>query len=146
MEDRVYQELNEKFEIMFNDRPNVLHDIKSVLREQFLGRNDVMFRYKDMDDVIESICNITDLRPIDLFSKSRKRHILEARQFAIFKIKEIFGTRYTLKEIGKKSGGRDHTTIIHAIQSCRNKLFSKDEYLTDILDRWEVFTRIKFCN
>jgi chromosomal replication initiation ATPase DnaA len=142
--DRTYAILTEKFNKLFSDRPNVLQDINSVLTETLLHRKDLM--YSNIDELIDSVCQVTDFTKEKLFSKSRKRHVLESRQFLIYKVKEIFGTRYTLKEIGKKVGNRDHTTIMHSLQSCRNKIYTKDEFVTDILIRWEQFTENKFAD
>jgi chromosomal replication initiator protein len=51
----------------------------------------------------------------DLKAKTRKRAIVQARQIAMYFAKEM--TRHSLKSIGLHFGGRDHSTVIHALQT-----------------------------
>ncbi len=59
-----------------------------------------------------------------LKAKTRKRQIVQARQIAMFFAKEM--TRHSLKSIGLHFGGRDHSTVIHAIQTV-NDLVTTDK-------------------
>ena len=58
-------------------------------------------------------------------AKTRKRDIVQARQIAMFFAKEM--TRHSLKSIGIHFGGRDHSTVIHALQTV-NDLVATDKY------------------
>ena len=58
-------------------------------------------------------------------AKTRKRAIVQARQIAMYFSKEM--TRHSLKTIGSYFGGRDHSTVIHALQTV-NDLISTDKY------------------
>jgi len=54
--------------------------------------------------------------PVDqLKDKTRKKEIVMARQIAMFFSKEY--TNLSLKSIGEHFGGRDHSTVIHAVQA-----------------------------
>lgn len=50
-----------------------------------------------------------------LRAKTRKQEIVQARQVAMFLAKEL--TNHSLKSIGLHFGGRDHSTVIHAVQA-----------------------------
>ncbi|MEO1449999.1 MAG: helix-turn-helix domain-containing protein, partial [Bacteroidota bacterium] len=71
-----------------------------------------------------------------LKAKTRKRAIVQARQIAMYFAKEM--TRHSLKSIGLHFGGRDHSTVIHALQTV-NDLIATDKYIkqnvTDIRKR-----------
>lgn len=54
---------------------------------------------------------------VDMISPRRTDNIVKPRQMAMYLSKE-FTTR-SLPEIGRKFGGRDHTTVIHAIRKIR---------------------------
>lgn len=56
----------------------------------------------------------------DLKSKSRKRELVTARQIAMFFAKKY--TNHSLKSIGHYFGGRDHSTVIHALQAVNDML------------------------
>ena len=55
-----------------------------------------------------------------LRDKTRKREVVLARQVAMFFAKEL--TTHSLKDIGGRFGGRDHSTVIHGIQSIENQM------------------------
>ncbi len=59
----------------------------------------------------------------DLKGKSRKKELVTARQVAMHLIKKY--TNHSLKSIGAYFGGRDHTTVIHAVQVI-DQLLDKD--------------------
>jgi chromosomal replication initiator protein len=49
----------------------------------------------------------------DLYSKTRKREVVMARQLSMYLIRKY--TAYSLVQIGDYFGGRDHSTVIHSI-------------------------------
>ena len=55
-----------------------------------------------------------------LIGKSRKRPIVDARQVAMFFCKRL--TQLSLEAIGKRFGGRDHSTVIHACRAVQARL------------------------
>ncbi|MBN7815228.1 chromosomal replication initiator protein DnaA [Algoriphagus pacificus] len=59
----------------------------------------------------------------DLKAKTRKKEIVVARQVAMYFSKEF--TNHSLKSIGYHFGGRDHSTVIHAVQTV-NDLMETD--------------------
>lgn len=56
----------------------------------------------------------------DLKAKTRKKEIVIARQLAMYFSKDY--TNHSLKSIGSHFGGRDHSTVIHALQSVNDML------------------------
>lgn len=64
-----------------------------------------------------------------LRSKTKKKEFVQARQIAMYFCKKF--TNASLKTIGLNFGGRDHTTVIHALQSVEEQL--KDNSFADML-------------
>ena len=65
----------------------------------------------------------------DLLSSRRNRSIVRPRQIGMYLAKSL--TARSLPEIGRRFGGRDHTTVLHAIRkiefaACRGRV-SKEE-------------------
>jgi chromosomal replication initiator protein len=56
-----------------------------------------------------------NVRPSDLQSKKRHKSIAFPRQVCMFLARRH--TRYSLEEIGGYFGGRDHTTVLHAVRT-----------------------------
>jgi len=67
-----------------------------------------------MDEIIKKTCEHYHLRQSDLMSPSRARNIARPRQMAMYLCKKL--TSRSLPEIGRKFGGRDHTTILHGVR------------------------------
>ena len=68
-------------------------------------------------DPLEIICKVADhfgLKPEELTGSGRKKEVVLPRQLAMYLVREL--TRASLPEIGQLFGGRDHTTVLYAIQ------------------------------
>ena len=72
------------------------------------------------------VCEYLNI-PEDLVrARTRKREVVQARQVAMFFSKEL--TKHSLKTIGLHFGGRDHSTVIHAVQSVKDQRDTDPEY------------------
>lgn len=91
-------------------------EIDLELAKQTL-RNIVVDSDKEVtiDTVQEVVADYFNVSVADLKSKSRKRELVYPRQVAMYIAKEKTGL--ALKSIGYHFGGRDHSTVIHAIQT-----------------------------
>ena len=67
-----------------------------------------------IDDIQRKVADYYNLRLSDLLSARRSRTIARPRQVAMY-LSKVLTTR-SLPEIGRKFGGRDHTTVIHAVK------------------------------
>lgn len=74
--------------------------------------------------IITLVAEHFHLTPEELCSKRRTRDIAFARQIAMYLTREL--TELSLPKIGEEFGGRDHTTVLHAIRKI-NKLITDEE-------------------
>lgn len=65
--------------------------------------------------ILDAITEFYDVRLADLLSKRRHKSIARPRQIGMWLARRY--TRYSLEEIGSYFGGRDHTTVMHAIRT-----------------------------
>lgn len=65
-------------------------------------------------DIQEAICKHFKVNIVELLSGRRTRDISVPRQVAMYLCREM--TLHSYAEIGRRFGGRDHTTVIHAAQ------------------------------
>jgi chromosomal replication initiator protein len=68
-----------------------------------------------VDNILEAITTHFDVDIQTLKGKCRKKQNVFPRQVAMYMLKEL--TNLPLKSIGYHFGGRDHSTVIHAVQS-----------------------------
>jgi chromosomal replication initiator protein len=67
-----------------------------------------------IDEIIRKVADHYNLRMTDILSPRRARSVARPRQVAMFLAKRL--TTKSLPEIGRRFGGRDHTTVIHAVR------------------------------
>jgi len=94
----------------FANRPLSIDMAKEVLKDLIRASQ----RKITIDDIQRKVADYYNLRLSDLLSARRSRTIARPRQIAMY-LSKILTTR-SLPEIGRKFGGRDHTTVIHAVK------------------------------
>src|SRR5205814_3533597 len=68
-----------------------------------------------IQNILDAVTKYYNVRLSDLQSKKRHKSIAFPRQVCMFLARRH--TRYSLEEIGGYFGGRDHTTVLHAIRT-----------------------------
>lgn len=114
-----YQKIN-------NQTPN-LETAKSLLRTLFLSPSKLTTPRK----IIQTVSDFYELKERELLSPSRKKEVVRPRQIAMFLLREELKSSYPF--IGRKFGGKDHTTAIHACVKVSKEL-EANEALADEID------------
>ena len=81
-----------------------------------------------LDNIQKTVANFYKIRMVDILSKKRTRNLARPRQIAMAISKEL--TSHSLPEIGDAFGGRDHTTVLHAVRKIA-KLREEDHRIDD---------------
>jgi len=79
-----------------------------------------------IDLVQKVIAEAHNLSVTDLKGKKRTQAITLPRQIAMFLIREL--TEYSTTEVGMEFGGRDHTTVMHAVQKIEDKVRTEPSF------------------
>lgn len=90
-------------------------------------------------DLIQKItADYFNIKIQDLSSKKRPENIAKARQIAMYITRSL--TDYSLVQIGQYFGGKDHTTVMHAINKVTTLIKSDEKFRTTVD---EIITRVK---
>ena len=81
-----------------------------------------------MADVIGVVTDFYSIRTADLQSKHRQRSIALPRHVCMYLARRC--TRLSLEEIGGFFGGRDHTTVMHALKTVEVKIAADPEFVS----------------
>jgi chromosomal replication initiator protein len=81
-----------------------------------------------IDEIQRRVAEHYGIRLSDMTSARRARAVARPRQVAMYLAKQL--TPRSLPEIGKKFGGRDHTTVMHAVRRIE-ELKSADPVMAD---------------
>jgi chromosomal replication initiator protein len=85
-------------------------------------------RMISLENIQKTVAEYFKIRVSDIRSKNRTRNITRPRQIAMTLSKEL--TNHSLPEIGDAFGGRDHTTVIHAVKKI-SQLTSENPQLNE---------------
>jgi len=91
-------------------RAITLEMVQEVLAD-LLKAND---RRVTIEEIQRQVASHYNIRVSDMYSARRARAIARPRQIAMYLSKQL--TQRSLPEIGRKFGGRDHTTVMHAVK------------------------------
>jgi chromosomal replication initiator protein len=94
----------------FRNKPVTLDLAKEAL-EDLLALNR---RQISVEVIQKTVADFFKIKVADMYSKRRHAHIVLPRQIAMYLAKEL--TQKSLPEIGEGFGGRDHTTVLHAMR------------------------------
>ncbi len=101
---------------MINGTPIDMDLAKHAIGEQVTTGGS---QHPSIQQIIEAITHFYDVKLTDLLSKRRQKSIALPRQVGMWLARKH--TRYSLEEIGGYFGGRDHTTVMHAIKAINSK-------------------------
>ena len=108
-------------------RPITLETTQEVLRD-LLRAND---RRITIEDIQKCVAEHYNVRIAEMHSSRRARSVARPRQVAMYLAKQL--TARSLPEIGRKFGGRDHTTVMHAVRRI-DELRQSDKDLGEDVD------------
>ena len=93
-----------------------------------------------MEDVVRKVSELSGIPEDRIVGKSRRKEIVEARQTAMFLCRNILDS--SLSSVGIYFGGRDHTTVMHAIKTIEEKKSKKKnigEHIAQITQELSFF-------
>ncbi len=107
-------------------RPVALESTQEVLHD-LLRAND---RRVTIEEIQKRVAEHFNVRVADMHSARRARAVARPRQVAMYLAKQL--TSRSLPEIGRKFGGRDHTTVMHAVRKVEELKATDPAFAEDI--------------
>ena len=96
--------------VRFHGREVTIEVARTALKDLLSIQN----RQISVENIQKSVADFYSIKVADMYSKKRPANIARPRQIAMFMAKEL--TQKSLPEIGELFGGRDHTTVLHAVR------------------------------
>jgi len=85
-----------------------------IVKEALKDLLSVQNRQISVENIQKTVADFFNIKVADMYSKRRPANIARPRQIAMYLAKEL--TQKSLPEIGELFGGRDHTTVLHAVR------------------------------
>ena len=86
----------------------------ALAREALKDLLSIQNRQISVENIQKTVADFYKIKIADMYSKKRPASIVKPRQIAMYLAKEM--TQKSLPEIGELFGGRDHTTVLHAVR------------------------------
>ena len=115
-----YSRFNQK-EVSIQLARDALRDLLSIQNRQI-----------SVENIQKTVADYYKIKVADMYSKKRPASIARPRQIAMYLAKEL--TQKSLPEIGELFGGRDHTTVLHAVR----KISGERQQLTELNQQLHV--------
>jgi chromosomal replication initiator protein len=103
---------------------------RHVLKDMFIQKH----RNLSIEDIQKEVGTFYEIPDDMMRARTRKKEVALARQIAMFLAKKL--TKHSLKTIGLHFGGRDHTTVIHAVETVES-LIKTEAKARDEIDALE---------
>lgn len=84
-----------------------------------------------IEEIIKAVSSKFNIKISDIKSQKKNKNLVMARQISMFLSREI--TSASFPDIGEKTGGRDHSTVIYAHNKVR-KMIEKEKTVRDIVE------------
>ena len=117
------------------NRKNITTDLAKDIVEKFVKNTK---KEISIDHIQKVVSDYFQMDVSTLQSKTRKRHIVQARQLAMFFSKKF--TKASLASIGTKIGHRDHATVLHACKTVDNLAFTDKQFRKYVEDLNKKFS------
>jgi hypothetical protein len=85
-----------------------------LAREALRDLLSIQNRQISVENIQKTVADFYKIKVADMYSKKRPASIARPRQIAMYLAKDM--TKKSLPEIGELFGGRDHTTVLHAVR------------------------------
>ncbi len=112
----------------FNQKDISIQLAREALRDLLSIQN----RQISVENIQKTVADFYKIKVADMYSKKRPASIARPRQIAMYLAKEL--TQKSLPEIGELFGGRDHTTVLHAVR----KMAAERQQLSELNQQLHV--------
>jgi chromosomal replication initiator protein len=104
----------------------------ALAREALRDLLSIQNRQISVENIQKTVADYYKIKIADMYSKKRPASIARPRQIAMYLAKEL--TQKSLPEIGELFGGRDHTTVLHAVR----KIGGERQQMTELNQQLHV--------
>jgi chromosomal replication initiator protein len=106
-------------------RSLTIEEVRSIIKNSSRPRKTLA-----VTDVVEKVARFYDVDIESIYEKTRRKEVVKPRQVIMYILREDFQISYPA--IGKKLGGRDHTTVIHSCDKIKHDLKTDGELEEEI--------------
>ena len=111
-------------------KPIDLDLTRKALGDEFASSTIIAGNGPTIEQIISEVSSFYHIKRSDLLGKRRHKSVAHPRQIGMYLTRQ--NTKHSLEEVGAHFGGRDHTTVMHAVRSISKKCKDDQELLGQI--------------
>ena len=92
-----------------------LQEIKLLIKNNIKPKKNI-----SLEDIVRVVAHFYNIEEPLMYEKNRRKEVVEARQIAMYLLRQDYNISFP--HIGKKLGGRDHTTAMHSYEKISSEL------------------------
>ena len=102
-----------------------LQEVKLMIKNNIKPKKNI-----SLEDIVRVVAHFYNIEEPAMYEKNRRKEVVEARQMAMYILREDYNISFP--HIGKKMGGRDHTTVMHSCEKVTRELTENATLVHDI--------------
>lgn len=102
-----------------------LQEIKLLIKNNIKPKKNI-----SLEDIVRVVAHFYNIEEGAMYEKNRRKEVVEARQVAMYILREDYNISFP--HIGKKMGGRDHTTVMHSCDKVSKELLENATLVHDL--------------
>jgi chromosomal replication initiator protein len=102
-----------------------IQEVKLMIKNNIKPKRNI-----SLEDIVRVVAHFYNIEEPAMYEKNRRKEVVEARQMAMYILREDYNISFP--HIGKKMGGRDHTTVMHSCEKVTRELSENATLAHDI--------------
>ena len=102
-----------------------IQEIKLMIKNNIKPKKNI-----SLEDIVRVVAHFYNIEDAAMYEKNRRKEVVEARQVAMYILREDYNISFP--HIGKKLGGRDHTTVMHSCDKVAKEVLKNSDMVHDL--------------
>ncbi|MCD8495145.1 MAG: hypothetical protein LRY46_03555 [Candidatus Pacebacteria bacterium] len=102
-----------------------LEDVKKLIKNNVSSKKNI-----SVEHIVKVVTDFYNIEAQSIYDKTRRKEIVHSRQVIMYLMREDFNISFPA--IGRKLGGRDHTTVIHSHARIRDDIAKEPHIAQEI--------------
>lgn len=111
--------------MQLKNTPLIVEDVKKLIKNSVTSRKNT-----SVDEIVRVVTDFYNIEAQNIYEKTRRKEIVHSRQIIMYLMREDFNESFPA--IGRKLGGRDHTTVMHSHSRIKENLEKDPSLVQDI--------------
>lgn len=111
--------------VQLKNKAITVEDVKKLIKNSITSKKNT-----SVEEIVRVVTDFYHIDPQNIYEKTRRKEIVHSRQIIMYLMREDFNESFPA--IGRKLGGRDHTTVMHSHSRIKESLEKEPQLVQEI--------------